>query len=1557
MPRTRPHPLKSQQPRRKPWANDMTNPDDIGLSSDTEIKKTRRSARQSIKLDESSDSEEENEEDEDDGQTRYARRRHAERKPLEGFVNSATIDISDDDSRSSTRGGPAISYETSRSTRVTASRPAKRRLMSNVVDDDSSEDDDELSTMSPAYLPRQRKNSNRNKRPRLSDLQKESPLEDPNRRISGRKRNLKYGTLLENSLATLEASSDEEVKVKVARPVGPKECFKYLPRSHPFRARHLQTCRSCGGDETRERGKQLVFCQGCQDAYHHACLGYRRKRDHLVTRVAEDDYVLQCRFCIGLAHQRDEYYPHLGRCTATKELGPMSHPLREPIAATIDEIIEGKEDQLYKKENVMFRCRKCNRAWKMSHLPPVAKKSDNASDSSDGEDNEEGEDADERLADRRFREYMKKQQCNDCLLAPEPETLAGWRPKIWDDDFDIDTRCWDVEEVNKEYLVKWKKKSYYKATWMPGDWVWGVLQTSMRKAFEKKDMNAARTTQQAIPEDYVRIDIVFDVRYDDGLQRAKKYEDEMALAELVKKAYIKYKGLKYEDTVWEAPPPPEEKERWQDFLRAYEDWVRSHYVHLPSSADTKRRISEARTRNFEKDLSLKKQPTSITGGTMLDYQLDGTNWLYYMWYQQQNAILADEMGLGKTLQTIALIAQLRDAHKCWPFLVVCPNTTVANWRREFEQWAPSLRVATYFGSAAARDIARQYQLFPGTASDLRCHVVITSYEAAIDNHTRRMFSGIPWQGLVVDEAHRLKNDANMIYGALNSIKFPFRVLLTGTPLQNNIRELFNLLQFLDHSKKAEVLAEEYTDLDKDKIDELHAMLRPCILRRTKESHLTFLPPMAAIILPVSMTVLQKKLYQNILAKNPALIKAIFNKQPGAKLSIAERSNLNNILIQLRKCLCHPFVYSRAIEDTSVTDREVVHRNLTEASAKTKLLELLLPKLRERGHRVLLFSQFLENLDIIEDFLDGLGLLHCRIDGKYSSLEKQKQIDRFNEKDSPYFAFLLSTRAGGVGINLATADTVIILDPDFNPHQDMQALARAHRIGQEKKVLVFKLMTQSTVEEKIMQIGKKKMLLDHVLIERLDRPKDDDEDLEAILKHGATSVFEDHSENDIHYDNEAIERLLDRSTIEASHTGDDKNPESQFSFARVWKNDSLDESLDVSDDTAKAEDVNVWDKILQERERAAAEASKAREDLGRGKRARQRVDYSVGVRTASFGKNSRIPSPELDEEFMPDLPARVQSSSSSSSDDDSDIDFGEMMSHSRKHDRKSRNAILPPSETFTEPPPQLKPTTQPLKQTVASKPTAVPLPLSAPAPLSNELFAQALASIRAPEVSSNTAKSTLNTAAVTKNKPEISQLQERLRQHGLKQIPVPQPRNSPPPPIIAAPLPSRATVPKIPPPVNGDISNVVHCPACSENHVQGMCPLKLAGVEKCHLCGQAHFGSGRTCPHFRSEEHIRALLATIRDSNEDQALKQEATRYLRGVLGDVRRKKKQRNSDAPDSLLQSRKGRRKSNIVSANKAQTEQTTNRRDGVEATKNTDGQPANTPAAAQKAGPSQST
>lgn len=408
---------------------------------------------------------------------------------------------------------------------------------------------------------------------------------------------------------------------------------------------------------------------------------------------------------------------------------------------------------------------------------------------------------------------------------------------------------------------------------------------------------------------------------------------------------------------------------------------------------------------------------------------------------------------------------------------------------------------------------------------------------------------------------------------------------------------------------------EYATLTKENVPQLHELLRKLILRRTKAEVLKFLPPMAQVIVPVTMSVLQKKLYKSIIAKNADLIKSIFGATKAGEKP-PDRASLNNILMQLRKCLCHPFVYSQAIEERS-SDPLISHKNLVDASSKLKLLEIMLPKLKKLGHRVLIFSQFLDMLSIIEDFLDGLELTHERLDGSVSSLQRQKRIDEFNAPDSPLFAFLLSTRAGGVGINLATADTVIILDPDFNPHQDMQALSRAHRIGQEKKVLVFQLTTRNSAEEKIMQIGKRKMALDHALIEQMGTTDDDaGMDVDSILRHGAEALFKDEDKYDIHYDSASVDKLLDRSHVENTPAENVKSAEMQFSFARVWANDkaSLEDTPDEYTDAGSTVTPSTWENILRVREQQAAEEAAARmQAFGRGRRKRQvSVVYSTFI---------------------------------------------------------------------------------------------------------------------------------------------------------------------------------------------------------------------------------------------------------------------------------------------------------------------------------------------------------
>ncbi|TQV93937.1 chromatin remodeling complex subunit (Chd3) [Cordyceps javanica] len=765
----------------------------------------------------------------------------------------------------------------------------------------------------------------------------------------------------------------------------------------------------------------------------------------------------------------------------------------------------------------------------------------------------------------------------------------------------------------KEYLVKWETKSYAHCTWLPGAWVFGVAAPLSRKAFRKRDLEQSllrMNEKDAIPDEFLAPDIILVAKMDSTAPTHRSKEEMLGNISYVRRIFVKFQGLGYEDVVWDAPPTPDMNTLYSAFVEAYGEYVNGKYFEHETQTAIRDRIDGFKHEDFRK---LDAQPKGIRRGKLMGYQLEGLNWLLGNYHHGRSVVLADEMGLGKTVQVVSLVTSLvQDNPKCWPFLIVVPNATCPNWRREFRQWAPDVRVIAYHGGKEPQELTYRYELFPEHTGSMRAHVVIMSYDSAQDPRTAALFKSVKWAGLVVDEGQRLKNDQNLLYQALSGMKIPFRLLLTGTPLQNNKRELFNLVQFIDTSQDATKLDLEFEVLDKETLPKLHDKIRPYFLRRTKAGVLKFLPPMAQIIVPVTMTVVQEKLAKSIMSKNPELIKAIF---ADTKLRRTDRGSLNNILMQLRKCLCHPFMYSENIEEKH-HDPVVMFRNLIEASAKLLLLEIMLPKLKERGHRVLIFSQFLQQLDIIEDFLIGIGCEYRRLDGGMSSLEKQKRIDAFNEPNSPLFAFLLSTRAGGVGINLATADTVIIMDPDFNPHQDLQALSRAHRIGQKNKVLCFQFMTKDSVEERIVQVGRSKMALDHALIESMDDDELEGADLESILKHGASALFnDDYQKTKIQYTSAMVDSLLDRSQIEQATVEENSSGETPFAQPRVWDSDKVGfDSLPMVEAEAPLPlDSGVWDKIIAQREEEARRKAIAnREILGRGGRRRMKIDYTSKV---------------------------------------------------------------------------------------------------------------------------------------------------------------------------------------------------------------------------------------------------------------------------------------------------------------------------------------------------------
>ncbi|OHW94522.1 SNF2 family domain-containing protein [Colletotrichum incanum] len=1203
--------------------------DDVPCHSNHQHISTQRRTRQGNVLDP----------DEDVGPRRSKRQRTARES-----TRLSSLVVSDDDHKDETPPrGRQLRERTQKQLKLTSMAFTNMPL---TRDDDMDElsqdpprqqseddDDDDFQIITSDLVPKpssfRRKKSRRLKAKAKTISQprsRGSSIEFEDRRRSGRSTRNKVSMLDEALMDDESFYSEDTAPLSAPKVVNIKEVFKPVNQRSLFNQFHSDTCGACNAGPAANRGA-LIGCQGCSMSFHKGCIGYRSAREHIVTKVGVDNFVLQCKYCIRFYGKKDKNSPRHDCCQQCKVAGRSCaafSPKRTPKQEEKIRLENGGEDPIApvdpslvnNADNLLFRCTMCKRGWHYEHLPS----SEMDSDSLD-------------LRQQRLSEYSVDWKCIDCgTVSDKMQTLVAWRPSE-KKSLDCGKTYSDLNEDEKEYLIKWQGKSYFHCSWMPGAWVFHIAAGNMRTSFAKKDadQNLALkfTKAEAIPQEYLLIDIIFQAKVKGTIRGT--LEDEMDRISNIDKIYVKFQGLGYDETVWDSPPKPDTGELYSAFKAAYYEYLTGKHFYSPSHAKMKERMNKWKDQKFVK---LDHQPPGLRRGKLMDYQIEGVNWILWNYHESKNVILADEMGLGKTVQVIGLISTLVHGDpKCWPFLIVVPNSTCPNWRREIKQWAPDLRVVTYHGGKQAQDLAYQFELFPNHSQNIKAHVVVMSYDSAQDERTKHKFSSVQWAGLVVDEGQRLKNDKSLLYTALRSMPFPFRLLLTGTPLQNNKRELFNLLQFIDPAQNAAKLDEEFRELNGQNLPELHGRIKQYFLRRTKAQVLKFLPPMAQIIVPVSMSILQEKLCKSIIAKSPDLIKAIFADD---KINKRERGSLNNILMQLRKCLCHPFMYSEAVEERS-PDPVKMHQNLVSASGKLMLLNIMLPKLKERGHRVLIFSQFLDQLDIIEDFLNGLGFQHRRLDGKINSLEKQKHIDAFNEPGSDIFAFLLSTRAGGVGINLATADTVIILDPDFNPHQDIQAISRAHRIGQKHKVLCFQLMTKNSAEEKIMQIGRKKMALDHVLIEAMDEEGEPD-DLESILKFGASALFSDDQDGKdiIRYDDASVDKLLDRSDIEQTKTGNDESAESQFSFARVWANDKAGFEDNLAEENEPTVNPNVWEEILAEREAEAKRIAELnKEVLGRGGRRRQAVNYktngAVGVVTDLAADNSD--SSDNDGEFV------------------------------------------------------------------------------------------------------------------------------------------------------------------------------------------------------------------------------------------------------------------------------------------------------------------------------------
>eukprot|EP00850_Spirogloea_muscicola_P020308 SM000212S06901 [mRNA] locus=s212:113572:124037:+ [translate_table: standard] len=643
-------------------------------------------------------------------------------------------------------------------------------------------------------------------------------------------------------------------------------------------------------------------------------------------------------------------------------------------------------------------------------------------------------------------------------------------------------------------------------------------------------------------------------------------------------------------------------------------------------------------------------PGCLSGGVLHPYQIDGLNWLRFARQQQKHVILADEMGLGKTVQSVAFLAAIRDEGQTPPHLVVAPLSTLRNWEREFAIWAPDMNVVMYAGNGPARAIIRQHEFyFPirfkragkgpkrekskvamlkksvhplsseSKQKRIKFDVLLTSYEMV--NQDSSVLRSITWECMIVDEGHRLKSRQSRLFQALRLYNTQHRILLTGTPLQNNLDELFMLMHFLDATKfsSLEHFKSEFKDLgQEEQVGRLHKMLAPHLLRRLKKDVLKEMPAKKELIVRVELSSTQKEYYKAVLTRNYEVL----TRHGG------HYAPLKNVVMELRKICGHPSL----LEKTEWPhNNEDAQRTFVEASGKLSLLDRMMVKLKVQEHRVLIYSQFTRVLDLLEDWLYSKGWSYERIDGSVSGTERQVRIDRFNAPDSTRFCFLLSTRAGGLGINLATADTVIIYDSDWNPHADLQAMARAHRLGQKDAVMIYRLVTRGTVEERMMQLTKKKMVLEHLVVGRMKSSQILQQDeLDDILRYGATELFAEDTNDEelklrqIKYDDAAIDRLLDRSQMQPEEEANE-DEENQYltafkvaNFEYVAEEERAALEKEEAERLRKADEqldldaqgrATIWEGLLG----ISSQQQQTNDtvELGKGRRSRKEVNYVEG----------------------------------------------------------------------------------------------------------------------------------------------------------------------------------------------------------------------------------------------------------------------------------------------------------------------------------------------------------
>ncbi|KAL7062992.1 hypothetical protein AAHC03_01497 [Spirometra sp. Aus1] len=796
------------------------------------------------------------------------------------------------------------------------------------------------------------------------------------------------------------------------------------------------------------------------------------------------------------------------------------------------------------------------------------------------------------------------------------------------------------EKGELQFLIKWRSWSHIHSTWETEASLLsperGCPVDGMKKLYSYRAAMTERQDREKRAEQDELDALVYEDERNELLLAEKMNVDRIVAHSRDKEQgsfdyLVKWRRLDYRYCTWESG-------RVINFL--FKDSVEAYDKRLKSTALPNSKHEALRIR--PKFVRLVEQPEYIGAGVeglqLRDYQLKGLNWIAHAWTRGNSVILADEMGLGKTVQAVSFLSYLFHEHRlCGAFLLVVPLSTVCSWQRELELWAPQLNAITYTGDHISRQLIREHEWSTTSSGGgrrqqlLKFNVCITTYEILLKD--KSWLSQVSWAVLVVDEAHRLKNDASQLYKSLFSFDTNTRLLITGTPLQNSLKELWSLLHFLMPSQfddwdsfeahySLQNQDQNYGTNSYDAIRSLHRLLEPFLLRRVKKDVEQSLPAKTEQVLRVEMSKRQSTIYRLILARNYDGL---------MKVTHGHKTSFINIVMELKKCCNHANLIAPPKDSELLRmDREELLKTVLRGSGKLMLLDKLLLRLKPKGHRVLIFSQMVRMLDIIAEYLQLRGWSFQRLDGSIRGELRKQSLDHFNAEGSTDFCFLLSTRAGGLGINLATADTVIIFDSDWNPQNDIQAQARAHRIGQTKQVSVYRLVVKDSVEEKIIESATRKMLLDHLVIQRMEssgnrgpgrRFDSKGQLLTEILRHGAENLFKQCDEEgaDVEVD---IDDILRRAeTRDADNTEDAYNPAnallSTFSVVTLDQLEPDEETKPVHIEQSGRSVVGKnWSEIIPSDLREQVKTENAKQsllDLELGPRRRRQVKaYQAGL---------------------------------------------------------------------------------------------------------------------------------------------------------------------------------------------------------------------------------------------------------------------------------------------------------------------------------------------------------